>query len=132
MKTITIKKAFTFEGTVIAKGWKLDVPEFEIPLSDLVLMRFARGYQKYGASPAKGLEIALQASIRVCEVAWIRLLKASVGYWAKEYEERFGDLLGYDATKIGREFIPYDPIAWGRKGKAGMKMMLAEMRGRVT
>ena len=132
MKTITIKKPFTFEGVIIQRGWKVDIPSFEIPLGDPLILRFSRGFQKFGANSAQGLEIALAASIRVCEVAWMRLLKAFVGYWAKEYESAFGDLLGYDATRIAKEFIPYDPRAWGRRGKAGMKKLLIEMRGRVT
>ena len=132
MKTITIQKAFTFEGVVIPRGWKLDIPSFEIPLNDSAILRYSRNFQKFGANSAQGEEIALSASIRVCEMAWIRLVKASVGYWAKEYEEAFGDLLGYDATKVAREFVPYDPRVWGRGGKAGMKKLLIEMRGRVT
>jgi len=132
MKTITIGKAFTFEGVLIPRGWKMDIPSFEIQLGDPALLKYSRNFQKFGANSQRGTEIALQASIRVCEMAWIRLVKASVGYWAKEYEDDFGDLLGYDATKVAEEFTPYDPRAWGRHGKAGMKKLLIEMRRRVT
>ena len=132
MKTITIKKPFTFDGVVIPRGWKVDVPSFEIPLNDPAILRYSRNFQRYGANSAQGLEIAFKASIRVCEMAWIRLVKASVGYWAKEYEDAFGDLLGYDATGVASEFVPYDPRAWGRRGKAGMKKLLIEMRRKVA
>jgi len=132
MKTITIKKPFTFEGVIIPQGWKMDIPSFEIPLNDAALLRYSRSYQRFGANPRQGLEIAVQASVRVFEVAWVRLVKASVGYWAKEYETTFGDALGYDASQVAREFVPYDPRAWGRRGKAGMKKLLVDMRRRVT
>ena len=132
MKTITISKAFTFEGVTIPGGWKADIPSFEFNLSDPVLLRYSRGYQRYGASPTQGIKVATQASVRACEIAWVRLIKASVGYWAKEYHDRYGDLLGYDATIIAREFTPYDPRHWGRRGKPGMMKVLNDMRGRVT
>ena len=131
VKTITISKAFRFEGLTIPRGWRMDIPSFEIPLGDPALLRYSRNFQKFGASPSKGLEVSLQASIRVCEMAWIRLVKASVGYWAQEYENAFGDLLGYDATRIAAEFTPYTPKVWGQHGKASMKTLLTEMRRRV-
>jgi len=132
MKTVTIEKPFTFEGVAIPGGWKADIPSFEIPLSDPALLRYSRSFQHFGASPSQGLEVAIQASIRACEIAWLRLIKASVGYWAKEYHDAFGDTLGYDATKVAREFVPYDPRHWGQRGKVGMKKLLNEMRRRVA
>ncbi len=128
MKTLTIPKPFTFEGIIIPSGWKAQIPTASFSADDAVILRYAREFQRVGAPRGKSFEIAESACQRLWEVKILTSVKNSVGWHAKAYQDSFGDLRGFDATRVAKNFVPYVPKFYGRNGIPTMRALMAAMR----
>ncbi len=128
MKTLLVEKPFSFKGNIVEGGWTFDVPEILIDPGDEVLLRWARKFQAFGVPPGKSVEAAQAAASRIWEIKIMREARYSVQYYAKIYLKAFGDLEGFDATRIAKEYVPYNPHGKGRFGKVEMRNLLGEMR----
>jgi len=132
MKIITISKPFTFEGVSILGGWKAEIPTAFFSPDDAAILRYAREFQRIGARGPQGFTIAEGACQRLWEVKILTSVKQSVGWHAKTYQDSFGDLLGFDATRVAQKFVPYVPKFYGRGGIPTMRALMAAMRGTVA
>ena len=128
MKTLAILKPFTFEGIIIDAGWRAEIPTASFSADDGVILRYAREFQRVGAPHAKSFQIAESACQRLWEVKILTSVKNSVGWHAKAYRESFGDLEGFDATRVAKKFVPYVPKFYGRNGIPTMRALMAAMR----
>ena len=63
------------------------------------------------------------------ELQIVKRVKTSVGWHAKTYQNSFGDLRGFDATRVAQKFVPYVPKFYGRGGIPTMRVLMAAMRG---
>ena len=132
MKIITISKPFTYEGVTILGGWKAEIPEAHFSHEDTAILRYAREYQRLGAKPSQSLTVAEGVCQRLCELKLLVSVKNSVGWHAKTYQSSFGDLLGFDATRLAQKFVPYVPKFYGRGGIPTMRALMAAMRATVA
>ena len=132
MRAIRVEKPFTFEGITVEGGWIAEIPSPNFASADPIILRHAAGFRRFGMPPAKAFEVAIKANVRQYEVDILKRVKNSVGWYAKVYFEAFGDLRGYDATVIAKEYVPYDAKFWGRRGKAIIKKPFADMRRKVS
>ena len=132
MKIITISKPFTFEKTSILGGWKAEIPTALFSPDDAAILRYAREFQRVGAKREKSFHIAEEACQRLWEMKILTSVKNSVGWHAKSYQDSFGDLLGFDATRVAQKFVPYVPKFYGRGGIPTMRALMAAMRATVA
>jgi len=130
MKTITISAPFIYEGVTILGGWRADIPEATFSQDDAAILRYAREFQRRGISPSRSIQISQEACQRHWEMKALTLVKGSVGWHANTYQDSFGDLLGFDATRVAEKFVPYVPH--GRGGIPTMRALMAAMRGEVS
>jgi len=128
MKTISVSKPFTYEGVTVLGGWKVGIPEAHFHPDDAALLRYAREFQRIGASPLDSLGVAEGACHRLWEIQMLIRVKNSVGWHAKTYKDSFGDLRGFDASRVALKFVPYMPKFTGRGGTPTMRALMAAMR----
>ena len=133
MKSLLVSKPFTYYGTTILGGWTAEIPTAIFDPDDRVMMRYAREFQRIGGvKPHEGFRIAEQACQRIWETHILASVKRSVGWHAKAYEDSFGELLGFDASRVGEKYVPYVPKFYGKGGIPTMRALMASMRAEVT
>ena len=125
MKKVKIESPIEARGIRVVPGWTARVPLI-LKVDEETMRVYGRFFQGRGKSPAEADAEVLRMCHGVFEAFWIVKLRLAMARWARLYEERFGDLEGFDPERMQGTFCPGDN--WGKRGKPFVNPIFEEMR----
>lgn len=110
-----------FGEHTVPGGWLAKVPNVGPSVSDERI--FVQKYVDEGMGRVAARTHARDVMQRVFEGGWIAGLRQAIRRWAEWYIEEFGDLRGFDPSRLSIWYVPFD-----NPGRAGKPGAIAEMR----